>query len=455
MSSVPRRARARTTVDPARQAAYDALRAVDIDDAYLNLALPRLLTEHGLSGRDAAFATELASGAARLQGSYDAILDELAAGGAAALQPAVRTALRLGTHQLLSMRVPAHAAVATTVELVRADVGERPVRLVNAVLRRVAQQDLPGWMGQLAPDRGTDLVGHLAVVHAHPRWIVEEFLALLGDSDAVERLLAADNVAPAVTLVAMPGLGPVDAEGTSPGRWSPYAMILDSGDPGSRPDVRSGMAGVQDEGSQLMALALARAELRGRDSRWLDLCAGPGGKAALLTGFARARGATLLANERQPHRARLVRSGLRGYGPPATVVCADGRVPPWRSEAFDRVIVDAPCSGLGALRRRPEARWRRAPSDLDTLVPLQRALLESGLDSTRSGGAVAYVTCSPHSAETRGVVDAVLGGRDDVMQEDARALLPEVDQLGDGPHLQLWPHVHGTDAMFLALLRRS
>ena len=454
MATAPRRARARTTVDPARQTAYDALRAVDTDDAYLNLALPRLLSERGLSGRDAAFATELAAGTARLQGSYDAILGGLAKGGVDALQPPVRTALRLGTHQLLSMRVPSHAAVGTSVELVRADVGERPVRLVNAVLRRVAERDLDAWLQELAPLRDADPIGHLSVVHAHPRWVVEAFLDVLGDVGDVEQLLRADNAAPAVTLVARPGLAEPVGEGIAPGRWSPYAGILAAGDPGSLVDVRAGRLGVQDEGSQLVALALARAGLDGAEERWLDLCAGPGGKAALLTGLARERGATLIANELQPHRAALVRAGLRGYGPPATVVCADGTRPPWRDEVFDRVIVDAPCTGLGALRRRPEARWRRTPADVDALVPLQRALLTSALSSVRPGGVVAYVTCSPHAAETRGVVDAVLAERRDVREDNARALLPEVEPLGDGPHVQLWPHRHGTDAMFLSVVRR-
>ncbi len=437
------------------------LRAVDTDDAYLNLVLPRLLSERRLSGRDAAFATELAAGTARLQGSYDAILDTLVTAGSATLQPAVRTALRLGTHQLVSMRVPSHAAVGTTVELVRADVGERPVRLVNAVLRRVAELDLATWMSRLAPDQNKDPVGHLAMTHAHPRWIVEELLRVLDDVDQVTALLAADNVAPQVTLVARPGLSDPAAllarHGTQvrQGRWSPYAVILEMGDPGGFEEVRAGRVGIQDEGSQLVTLALARADIVGRDTHWLDLCAGPGGKATLLTGLARERAATLIANERLPHRAALVRAGLSGYGPPATVVCGDGRHPSWRPHTFDRALVDAPCSGLGALRRRPESRWRRTPADVVNLVPLQRALLSAALDSTRPGGVVAYVTCSPHADETRGVVDAALAARSDVNEEDARELLPEVDHLGSGPHVQLWPHVHGTDAMFLALLRRA
>jgi 16S rRNA (cytosine967-C5)-methyltransferase len=227
--------------------------------------------------------------------------------------------------------------------------------------------------------------------------------------------------------------------------------VLPGGDPGDLAAVRDGRAAVQDEGSQLVALALSHATIEGRDERWIDLCAGPGGKAGLLGAVARARGARLVANEVSATRAALVR---RTAGPDADVVVADGRRPPWDEGTFDRVLVDAPCTGLGALRRRPEARWRRRPEDLPELRRLQQELLESGLRSVRPGGAVAYVTCSPHLAETRVVVDDVLraGGAERI---DARELLPGVPDLGNGPDVQLWPHVHGTDAMFLSVLRRT
>jgi 16S rRNA (cytosine967-C5)-methyltransferase len=220
--------------------------------------------------------------------------------------------------------------------------------------------------------------------------------------------------------------------------------------------VGEGRAGVQDEGSQLVALAAAWAEVDGPDERWLDLCAGPGGKAALLAAIAAGQGARLLAVERQPHRARLVARHLDAADGVVGVVVADGTRPAWADSSFDRVLVDAPCTGLGALRRRPEARWRRTPADLETLVPLQRALLSSALDSVRPGGAVVYATCSPVLAETAGVVRSVLEDQPDVALDDARALLAEVPD-ADGPlpgTVQLWPHRHGTDAMFVALLRR-
>jgi 16S rRNA (cytosine967-C5)-methyltransferase len=370
--------------------------------------------------------------------------------------------LRLGAHQLLSMRVPVHAAVATSVELCRARASHGAAGLVNAVLRKVAEQPLDTWVRLVAPDPAADPHGFAAVSQSHPRWVVDELAAALGDrSDELPELLAADNDPPHVTLVARPGLCDVEelvAAGGERTALSPLAVRLPGGDPAAVPAVAEGRAGVQDEGSQLVAWALGTAPVEGTDERWLDLCAGPGGKSALLGGLAALRGARLLAVERQPHRAQLVRRSVAAL--PASVVdvvAADGTRPVWTPGRFDRVLVDVPCSGLGALRRRPESRWRRTAADLDELVPLQVRLLESALDAARPGGLVAYVTCSPVLRETTGVVTDVLDRRSDVDLLDATAVLPQVpDAAASMPGtVQLWPHRHGTDAMFLALLRRS
>ncbi len=445
------------STDGARTAALEVLRAVRSADAYTNLALPAALKRHGLSGRDAAFATELTSGTVRGQGLYDEVVAACVDRPLAKVQARVLDALRLGTHQLLAMRVPAHAAISTTVALVRSDVGPGAAGFANAVLRRVSEHDLDAWVDRVAPDAGEDRVGHLAVAESHPRWVVEELERALGPrASEIRDLLRADNEPPGVTLVARPGRSTRDELPGEPTRWSPYGVHLASGDPGSVAAVAEGRAGVQDEGSQLVALALASAPLDGLDARWLDLCAGPGGKAALLAGLAASQGAGVVANELQPHRAELVRKSLAGSPGVVDIVTSDGTAPVWEPASFDRVLVDAPCTGLGALRRRPEARWRRQPGDLLTLVPLQKALLSAALDSVRPGGVVLYATCSPVLAETSGVVSAVLASRTDAVLDDAASLLPDVpDCAGPLPGtFQLWPHRHTTDAMFGALLRR-
>jgi 16S rRNA (cytosine967-C5)-methyltransferase len=437
--------------------------------------LPALLAERGLTGRDAAFATELTYGTLRGRGTYDAIL--AACSDRDQLDPPVRDVLRLGAHQLLATRVGDHAAVATSVDLAKDVCGPRPSGFVNAVLRRVATRDLDAWTEILAPDRDRDPVGYLAVRYSYPRWIVEAFRDALGQVGAaeLEDALAAGNLRPDVILAVTPGqhgsqdpppLGPPDA---TPTRWSPYGLRLAGGDPA--PFVAGGRAAVQDEASQLAALALARAHLSpdghagapGPDGLWLDLCAGPGGKARLLAGLGAGRGARLVASDIRPHRAGRVLDTLRSapsraqLTPAAAVIAADGLRVPWRPGTFDRVLADVPCSNLGSLRRRPEARWRKTPDDVSELAAVQRGLLNAAIDSVRPGGVVAYVTCSPHLAETRDVVTDVAGRRGDVTILDAPAVLAEVPGLraSDPRFAQFWPHRHGTDAIFLAVLSRS
>ncbi|MDI6911989.1 transcription antitermination factor NusB [Nocardioides sp.] len=451
-----RTAGSRSGVDPARLAALDVMKAVRVDGAYTNLVLPSVLRQHGLSGRDAAFVTELVSGTIRRRGTYDAILAACVDRPLSKVEAKVLDALRLGTHQLLSMRVPVHAAISTTVDLVRAKVSSGAGGFANAVLRQVARQELAEWIRRVAPDPRLAPTRFASIAFSHPRWIVDELRSAVGAGELLE-LLAADNEPPRVTLVARPGRSSRDELPGEPTAYSPYGVVLDGGDPGQIPAVAEGRAGVQDEGSQLVAAALAAAPVEGPDRRWLDLCAGPGGKSALLAALAAGRGARLVAAERQEHRARLVQRAL-GDAPGVTgIVTSDGTAPPFAAATFDRVLVDAPCTGLGALRRRPEARWRRRADDLLSLVLLQRRLLSAALDLTRPGGVVLYATCSPVLSETRGVVSSVLETRDDVRLEDVRGLLPAVPDCG-GPMegtVQLWPHRHGTDAMFLGLLRRT
>lgn len=449
--------------DRPREAALELLRAVREDDAYANLVLPQILHGHGLTGRDAAFTTELAYGTLRMRGWYDAVLAQCVNRSLEKVEPAMLDILRLGTHQLLSMRVPDHAAVDSSCALARAH-GAKPggdarAGFVNAVLRKVAQRDNDAWSEVVRGDRNDDDSEWLATRWSHPAWIVRAMRSALGSRSAeLADLLRADDTAARPALVARPGRMSteelIELPEIEPGRWSPLAGVLVDGRPEQLACVREGRAGVQDEGSQLVALALARAEVADDQGRWLDMCAGPGGKAALLDGLAHERGGHLTAVEQHAHRADLVQGSLAPDSS-AIVLTGDARHAPWGDEQFDRVLVDAPCTGLGALRRRPESRWRRTPGDLAALGGVQRDLLRSALDAVKPGGVVAYVTCSPHLAETEFVVSDVIRGRNDVVQEDARALLPEVSDLGDGPAVQLWPHRHGTDGMFLALLRRQ
>lgn len=449
--------------DAARTVAFDVLRAVDVDDAYANLVLPGLIRRHGLSGADAGLATELTYGTLRRRGTWDAILATCVDRPLDRIDPPVLDALRLGTHQLLAMRVPAHAAVDQSVALVRAACGQGAAGFANAVLRRVAGSSLDEWLARVAPGDGD---ADLAVRYSHPEWIVralrQSLVAHGRPASDLPALLESDNVNPVVSLIALPGLSEpaelLEAGGT-PGAWMPGAVQWAAGAPGSLAAVRQGRARVQDEGSQLVAAALAALPLDGPDRRWVDLCAGPGGKSALLATAAADRGAALTAVEISEHRADLVRQALRPVPGDWEVRAADGR-DVGRDEAgrYDRALVDVPCTGLGALRRRPEARWRHTPADLAALGPVQCALLASALDAVRVGGVVVYSTCSPHPAETVAVVeDVVRRGRAEPVDLGpvVRAVTGRDIDVGPGPWAQLWPDLHRTDAMFFAAVRRT
>ena len=381
--------------DPTRRTAYDVLVAVREQGAYANLVLPGLLRDRRLTGRDAALATELAYGTLRAQGQLDVVLQACVDRPLAKVDPPVLDVLRLGAYQLLRTRIPPHAAVSATVDLARRVLSAGPASFTNAVLRKVAAKDLDAWVTELQP---AEPMAAIALATSHPRWIAQAFTdALRGDLDEAREALLADDARPGVHLVArrMDRDTLAATSGGTPGPWSSHAVRLAEGDPGSITAIRDGRAGVQDEGSQLVALALAAAPIDGPDRTWVDMCAGPGGKAALLQALAQDRGARVLALELQPHRTALVRrSGVE------LVATADGRRPPMAAGTADRVLLDAPCSGLGALRRRPEARWRRQPADLPPLTRLQGELLDAAALLLRPGGVLAYVTCSPHLAET-------------------------------------------------------
>lgn len=450
----PQRPPRRKPLDPARRAAFDVLRAVRERDAYPNLLLPVLLRERGISGRDAAFATELTYGSSRIRGLLDAVIGAAAGRSPDAIDPVLLDLLRLGTYQLLRTRVDAHAAVSTTVEQAGIEFDTARAGFVNGVLRTISTRDEQSWLDELAPAKSADPIGNAAFLHAHPRWIAQAFVDALGAAAGeLDAALAADDARPQVHLAARPGVLTAKdlaaaVEG-SVGRYSPYAVYLPAGDPAQVPAVRDGQALVQDEGSQLVARAMTLAPVADDAGRWLDLCAGPGGKTALLAALAAESGARVTAVEPAEHRADLVVENTRGL--PVEVLRVDGRNS-GLEPGFDRVLVDAPCTGLGALRRRPDARWRRQPADVPALTKLQRELLAAAIALTRPGGVVLYATCSPHLAETVGVVGDALR-RHPVSALDTRPLFEPVPDLGDGPYVQLWPHRHGTDAMFAAALQ--
>ena len=435
--------------DAARLLAFDLLTEVNRNEGYSNLLLPQALNASKLDDRDRSLVTELLYGTIRMQGKHDSVLAQISDRPWSEVDPGIVDICRLGVHQIHGMRIPDHAAVAATVEVARKRIGESKASFVNALLRSVTRKSIEEWFTPLSEI--TDVVERFAIQFSHPEWIVSAYYDLLKNWDEVELALKINNEAATPTLVSWPGFSTqqdlIDIGG-EPTEFSPYGVHW-KGNPGALDLIKSRKIGVQDEGSQLVAEVFAKVA---QGSSWLDLCAGPGGKAALLSSIARQRDIRFTANEVSAARAVLVTQVVHGD----RVLVSDGRTIGSSAEKFDAILIDAPCTGLGALRRRPEVRWRRTLQDLRALTQLQRELVESAIQALRPGGVLGYATCSPHLAETSIQVADIKKKHPELQQVIVDEYLPSslVGATRDGA-MSLWTHKHGTDAMYLALFRKE
>ncbi len=429
--------------------AFDLITEVNRNNGYSNLLLPQALASATLPERDRNLVTELVYGTLRMQGRHDWLLAQVSDRAWHEVDPGIIDIARLGVHQIHEMRIPDHAAVSATVEVARKCIGESKASFVNALLRNVTRRSIDDWFSPLT--KMTDPLERLSIQYSHPQWIVSAYHDLLKDWDQVEAMLALNNIPAVPTLVSWPGYSTREdliALGAQPTLYSEYGARLKAY-PGSLDLIRHRLAGVQDEGSQLVASVFASIAKGGS---WLDLCAGPGGKAALLSSIAAQRGITFTANELSIVRADLVRRVVHG----ARVLTGDGREIGQLGESFDAILIDAPCTGLGALRRRPEVRWRRTPQDLRELTHLARELIDAAIGSLSIGGILGFATCSPHLAETSVQMRDIARKYPQMELVDVSPYLPlELkDATRDGA-MTLWTHRHGTDAMFLAVYRRK
>ena len=346
------------------------------------------------------------------------------------------------------MRVAQHAAVSETVEVAKQVAGESKASYVNAILRKVSTSD-----NNLPELQTLPALSRLAIEYSHPEWIVSAFYDLLKDWQVVEELLAANNAPAMPDVVAWPGKSTLD-ELVNLGA-TPIEGYLNGANlsviPMNFAPITERRAGVQDRGSQLVVenfLATFEAGLS-----WLDMCAGPGGKAAYLFNSLTIKDpqAKFLANEPVPHRAELVKRVVNNH----QVISVDGTDASNFSESYDRILIDAPCTGLGALRRRPEVRWRKNLKDLKELVLLQRQLLGASYKLLKPNGVMAYVTCSPHIAETRGQVMDFLAEHKDMKILSFNGLPgAHLNGLLPDGSLQLWTHLDQSDAMFMVLFKK-
>jgi 16S rRNA (cytosine967-C5)-methyltransferase len=429
-----------------RLVAHQLLSRVQSDDAYINLLLPSFINRSGLPEQDRGLVQEMAYGALRWQLQYDAIIDLLA--GGKELEDAVRIALRLGLHQLFRMRVPSHAAINETVELVK-KLSPRAAGFANAILRNADRQGLEPLVRQAT--QGMSNLKAQSIKFSHPEWVVGallDALALDGRSD-LESVLNANNETPNVNLAALSvqAKDQLISAGLSKSSVSPIGFTVEGNpEPFLGRDVR-----VQDDGSQLVALTLL--ELASENGTFLDMCSGPGGKSAvLLSGL---RQGKLDCFEPAAHRAQLVRQAV-GHDERAVVIEKIGQEA--AKDTYDAVLLDAPCSGLGSLRRKPESRWRKQSSQLRQLEKTQQELLDAGIDSLKFGGVLLYSTCSPVISETNSQVADALARHPEVELVDLKPVLlsisPELTLNQNRKTVQLWTHIHGTDSMFMAAFRK-
>lgn len=428
-----------TTRPTARSIALDVIRRVTDEGAYSNLTLARTLERALLSQRDASFATELVYGTLRRLVTIDHELAPLVERPLETAPKGARAALRLGAYQLRYLRVPAHAAVSETVALV----DQRHRGFVNAVLRRLATvaPSVPEGPGDLEVSIRTGLA----------EWAVRELRRVLSSDDETEEAAAALAERAPLAIRANTCRSTVDelerafaAAGvrSERGRVHPDSLVVESGAATALPGFEEGWFAVQDQASSFVVRALDPQP----GDRVLDVCAGPGGKTGHLACLIGDAGRSVAADV-SPSRLELVRGNVARLGLQTALVVQDGRRPAIRG-GFDRVLVDAPCSGIGSARRRPELLWRARKDELSSLARLQVGVATAAAGLLRPGGRLVYSVCTFPRAETDAACDAIL------------RRVPELEPVEiagpDGPadRVRLWPHRHGCDAMFVAAFRR-
>ena len=442
-----------------RELALGVLDRVERRQAYADVLLSARLDQAGLTDADAALLTRVVYGTLRWRGRIDRVLGLLLRKPLEDLDPPVRNLLRLGGYEMLFLdRVPAYATVNELVELARKRAGPGKARLVNAVLRRIADREPEAWSPPTSSERMEDIAARVS----HPPWLVRLWREQLGPEESRLLMEANNEEAPLVLRANGRRIGRdelvrrlcsrgVDAR---PGAWSPLAVRLrGSASPGGLAEFREGLCQVQGEASQLVGFLAAPEP----GMRVLDVCAAPGGKTTHVAELMEDRGEIVACDISERGLGRLADNArrldlhcIRSHAGDATLAL------PGEPESFHRVLVDAPCSGLGTLRAHPEIRWRRTPKDLPRLAALQAAILDQASARVRPGGVLVYATCTLSRVENEEVVEAFVERHPGFAVEDATAHLPAPARpMTRGRYFTALPHRHDTDGFFAARLHRQ
>lgn len=441
-----------------RQSAFSILARIEKEHSYADILLDRELSLDQITGPDRGLLTELVYGILRRQGTLDHIVRQFSSTHLEKLERSVLLLLRLGLYQLFFLdRVPASAAVNETVKLAHIH-SPRAAGFINAVLRQAdRKREALVW-----PDRESNPVAYISARYSQPEWIVREWFAQLGLIEC-EDLSRVMSEAPPLTIrvntlkTTREGLhARLLQEGARAElcKYSQLGMQLSPSGPFALlPSFREGLFTVQDEASQLVARILAPEP----GQKVLDLCAAPGGKATCLAEMMGNLG-SILACDSQPRRLGQVAALAGRLGTSiisSLLMDASAPLKGLKGERFDRVLVDAPCSGLGVLRRNPEGKWWKSPDDFKSLSERQGKILAHAADAVAPGGLLVYATCSTSVSENEEVVDDFLSRNNDYVLEDVRLLIPCLAALcSEKGYLRSWPHLHGMDGFFAARLRR-
>jgi 16S rRNA (cytosine967-C5)-methyltransferase len=441
--------------DGARAVAVRVLTRVEQSDAYLDKLLNYELTNADLNEADRRLLNEIATGVLRWQGRLDWILTGFYHGEFSRCIPLVKNALRIALYQILFLdRIPHAAAVNEAVKFVKRLKGERSANMVNGVLRSILRK-----LNAITyPDRNDDLAYFLSVTESHPLWLVRRWMTQM-DSDTVERLLVANNRRPVLSVRHNQMIGTIDElaaifrdEGATVEQSSllpEFLHVHGLHSIAGSSAYAQGRFTIQDEGA---ALAVRLADVR-PGMRVIDLCAAPGGKSIAMAEIMNGEG-TILAVDKYEAKLKLVSETVARLHFESIVVPVVGDARTFTSDSADVVFIDAPCSGLGVLSKKPDIKWKRRVDEIVAMVALQRSILENAANLVRPGGHLIYSTCTIEESENRGVVEWFLSEHPEFELVNASSLLP-ADVVTSQGYMQTIPGTHPVDGMFAARMRRK
>lgn len=464
-------------LNPARVIAYKVLKRVSENKAYTNIVLQKTLNKQIINKIDLALVTELTNGTIRNQYLYHKIIEHAANRSLLKISKDISYILCLGAHQILSMRTSNYAAVDQSIILLKKIIkgNTASIGFANAVLRKISQLKKEDWISLLVKNIN-DPLERLSLKYSHPQWITEaiwDSMQLHGRSfHELPLVLKSNNVRPFVNFVLLDNNADLYNVACieEKNKIVKNAYNWKKGRVENIPGFLKGHSRIQDVGSQLSVRTLCQAKPIKENEKWLDLCSGPGGKITLLSAISQAKKVHITAVEIHKHRANLVKNALKIFDKSLyKIKIEDGRSYGQKnSNCYDRVLVDAPCTGIGSLRRKPEIRWLKEESIIKDLNILQKELLLSAFKAAKIGGVIAYVTCSQHLLETYGVVSWLLkqypgakllntikvmqdaSGKDFLYKNPPTSFFNEKENVA-----QLWSDTHMADSMFCALLTKG